>query len=60
VETCPVHAIYAEEDLPAEFLADVEFNAVQSRKIKDDGKEAIVKKKAALPTAEQRKKELGY
>ena len=60
VETCPVHAIYAEEDLPAEFQADTEFNAIQSRQIKADGKEAIVKKKEALPTAEQRKKELGY
>jgi ferredoxin len=60
VETCPVHAIYAEEDLPAEFQADTEFNAVQSREIKEAGKEAIVKKKEALPTAEQRKKELGY
>lgn len=60
VETCPVHAIYAEADLPAEFEADTEFNAVQSRQIKAAGKEAILKQKAPLPTAEQRKKELGY
>jgi ferredoxin len=60
VETCPVHAIYADSDLPEEFQADTEFNAVQSRQIKEGGKEAIVKKKAALPTAEQRKSELGY
>jgi ferredoxin len=60
VETCPVHAIYAEEDLPTEFQADTEFNAVQSRQVKAGGKEAIVKKQEALPTAEQRKKELGY
>jgi ferredoxin len=60
VETCPVHAIYAEADLPAEFNADIEFNAVQSRQIKAAGKEAIVKKKEALPTAAQRKKDLGF
>lgn len=60
VDVCPVHAIYAETDLPPEFLADLEFNAVQSRQIKEAGKEAIVKKKAALSSAEQRKKELGY
>jgi ferredoxin len=60
VDVCPVHAIYAQEDLPPEFQADVQFNTDQSRQIKDGGKEAIVKKKAALATAEQRKHELGY
>jgi ferredoxin len=60
VETCPVHAIYADADLPAEFEADTEFNAIQSRQIKAAGGEAILKQKAPLPTAEQRKKELGY
>lgn len=60
VETCPVHAIYAEADLPPEFQADTEFNATQSRQLKDASKEAIVKRKDALPTAEERKKALGY
>lgn len=60
VEVCPVEAIYAEENLPAEFQADMEFNATQSHQIKDSGQEAIVKKKDPLPTAEQRKSELGY
>jgi ferredoxin len=60
VDTCPVHAIYADGDLPAEFQADTEFNAVQSQKIKADGKEPVRKKKDALPTAAQRRKELGY
>jgi ferredoxin len=60
VDTCPVHAIYAERDLPPEFQVDVEFNAAQSRQIKNSGTEAILKKKDALATAEQRKKELGY
>lgn len=60
VDTCPVQAIYAEENLPAEFKANTEFNATEARRLKDSGKEAIVKKKDALPTAAQRKKELGY
>ena len=60
VALCPVEAIYAESDVPADFQADTEFNAVQSKQIKAGGKEAIVKQKEALPTAAQRKKELGY
>ena len=60
VAECPVEAIYAEGDVPAEFQANIEFNATESRRLKDGGKEAIVKKKDALPTAEQRKTELGY
>ena len=60
VPVCPVEAIYAESDVPAEFQANIEFNATQARQVKDSGKEAILKKKDALPTAAQRKKELGY
>jgi ferredoxin len=60
VAECPVEAIYTDADTPAEFNADIEFNAVQARQIKDSGREAIVKKKEPLPTAAQRKKELGY
>ena len=60
VPVCPVEAIYAESDVPAEFQANIEFNATQARQVKDSGKEAILKKKDALPTALQRKKELGY
>ena len=60
VDMCPVKAIYAESDLPSEFNADIEVNAAQSRQIKDGGGEAIIKQKDPLPSAEQRKKELGY
>jgi len=60
VAECPVEAIYAEADLPADYQADTEFNAVQSKKVKEEGKAAILKKKDPLPTAEQRKSELGY
>jgi len=57
---CPVEAIYAEGDVPAEFQANTEFNATESHRVKDSGQEAILKKKDALPTAAARKAELGY
>jgi ferredoxin len=60
VDVCPVTAIYAEADLPPEFHADIEFNAVQARLMKDSGKGAMLKKQDPLPTAAQRKAELGY
>jgi len=60
VAVCPVEAIYAEASVPAEYQASIEFNAVQARRVKDSGQDAIVKKKDPLPTAEKRKAELGY
>jgi len=60
VAECPVEAIYAEAHLPAHFQADTEFNASESRRLKDSGQPAIVKKKDPLPTAEAKKAELGY
>jgi hypothetical protein len=60
VEVCPVHAIYADMDLPPEFAKDTEFNAVEANRIKDSGGEAITVKKEPLPTAAERKKALGY
>jgi ferredoxin len=60
VSECPVEAIYAEADLPAEYQPDMEFNAVESKRLKEAGCEAIVQAKPPLPTAAQRKTELGY
>ena len=60
VAECPVEAIYAEGYEPADFQANTEFNATESRRVKDSGQEAILKKKDALPTAAARKAELGY
>ena len=60
VEVCPVEAIYAEASVPQEYQASIEFNSAEARRVKDGGKEAIVTKKDPLPTAEQRKAELGY
>jgi hypothetical protein len=55
-----VHAIYADADVPAEFTKDIEFNAVEANQIKDSGAAAITVRKDALPTANDRKKALGY
>jgi ferredoxin len=60
VAECPVEAIYAEADVPAEFQANVAFNGTEASRVKDSGQEAIAKKKDPLPTATQRKAELGY
>lgn len=60
VAECPVEAIFADGAVPAEFEPNIEFNAVEARRVKDSGQEAIVKRKDPLPTAAQRKTELGY
>jgi ferredoxin len=60
VAECPVEAIYAEADVPEKYKPDIEFNSAESRRLKDSWREAILKKKAPLPTAAQRKAELGY
>ncbi len=60
VAECPVEAIYAEGDVPEQFQADIAFNAAESRRVKDSGKQSIVKKQEPLPTAAARKKELGF
>ena len=60
VAECPVEAIYAKADVPAQFQADIAFNAAQARQIKGAGKETILKQKEPLPTTAVRKKELGY
>ena len=60
VAECPVQAIYAEADLPGDFQAAVEFNVTETRRLKEAGQDALVHKKDPLPTAAQRKIELGY
>jgi len=60
VDACPVQAIYSDQNVPAEFAADTEFNAAQARQVKDAGTPAITARKDPLPTAEARKKALGY
>jgi formate hydrogenlyase subunit 6/NADH:ubiquinone oxidoreductase subunit I len=60
VDECPVHAIYAADDVPPQFQVDIEFNATEGRRVQESGKGAIEAKKDPLPTAAQRKVELGY
>jgi ferredoxin len=60
VSECPVEAIYAEDDVPAEYRQDVEFNAAQARAVKEAGQEPLLETKAPLPTAMQKKAALGY
>lgn len=60
VDVCPVHAIYADADVPPEFAKDIEFNATEAHRIKDSAGDAITIKKEPLAGAEERKKGLGY
>ena len=60
VSECPVEAIYAEGDLPGEFAADLEFNAVQARRLKEAGQEAITQTGQPLSSAAEKKAALGY
>ena len=60
VDVCPVHAIYVDTEVPAQFQVDGEFNSAESRRVKDSGQDALSKQKDPLPTAAQRKTELGY
>ena len=55
VQACPVHAIYEESDLPPDKLEWLEINAQRAT-----GLPVISDKQVPLPTAEARKRELGY
>ena len=48
IPECPVNAIFAEEDLPADQLAFIKINADLSPQFK-----SITKRKAALPDADE-------
>ena len=60
IAECPVEAIYGEDNLPKEFEGDIPFNAEESAMLKAEGAQSIAEIIPALPTAEARKKELGY
>ncbi len=60
VDVCPVQAIYADADVPAEHESAIGFNATEAQRVKEAGQEGLVQKKPPLPTAAQRKTELGY
>ena len=60
VPECPVEAIFAEEDVPEEHQSAIEFNKNESERLQSEGIDAITEKMDALPTAEERKAELGF
>ena len=60
VSECPVEAIYAEDDVPAEYRQEVEFNAARAQGVKGAGQEPLLETKAPLPTAAQKRAALGY
>ena len=55
VPACPVHAIYEQSDLPADKMEWIAVNAERSAVLP-----VISEKQESLPTAEARKRELGY
>ena len=55
VPECPVEAIYDETQLPAELAHWAEINAEKSLKLP-----VLAQREDALPTAEARRKELGF
>lgn len=60
VAECPVEAIYAEDEVPDEFNDDIEFNAAEAERVKNEGQDPITDHKEPMPTAEERKSELGF
>ena len=60
VAECPVEAIYAEDEVPDSEEAATEFNLVESERLKNEGVEPIVDQKDPLPSAEDRRKALGF
>jgi ferredoxin len=56
IPECPVNAIYAEEDVPADQLAFIKLNVELSRA---EGWKSITKRKDALPDAEEWKDKTG-
>jgi len=60
VAECPVEAIYADDELPDEFEDAVEFNESEVNRLKDEGVEPLTEQLDPLPTAEDRKSELGF
>lgn len=57
---CPVEAIYEEDELPDGQEHQIEINAQEAQRLKDEGIEPITDQKDPLPTAEARKSELGF
>ena len=55
VSECPVEAIYAEADVPAQYQADIEFNSAQSKRLREAGHDAIVETRSLWQLPRRRK-----
>lgn len=60
VAECPVEAIYPEDELPPQFESAIEKNESESMRLADEGAEPITDWGEPLPTAEQRRQEMGF
>ena len=60
VAECPVEAIFAEDEVPEEHAGDIELNATEAERVKGESQDPITDHKDPLPTAEERKSELGF
>ena len=56
VPECPVEAIYSEDELPESQMAAIQFNYTNSI----NNSNVITERKEPLPTADARRKELGF
>ncbi len=60
VPECPVEAIFPDHELPEQYIDAIAFNKEQSERLINQGIESIIFEKAPLPTAEAKKKVLGF
>jgi ferredoxin len=60
VSECPVEAIFADDEVPDEFEAAVEFNESETNRLKDEGADPLTDQKEPLPTAEAKMADLGF
>ena len=57
---CPVNAIFQEDDLPEDQLHWIDINAEKAQEVKDTVGEPITDQKDPLPTANEKRKMLGF
>ena len=55
VPECPVEAIFMDYEVPEQFEKYIEFNAVKSKEMEEDGIEPIIDTKSAHPDADKYK-----
>lgn len=60
VPECPVEAIFPDEELPKKYHDAIDFNREQSARLISEGIESIIFEQEPLPTAEVKRKALGF